>query len=56
MAINGKVDIIASDLTLTYARNRDLHFTTPFMSSKATVLLKKEKRQGGRGGSVCITL
>lgn len=50
MATNGQVDMIAADLTMTTKRHEVLEFTVPFMSAQVTVLLKKEKRHGGRGG------
>jgi len=48
MAVNGQADMIAADLTMTTKRHEALEFTVPFMSAKVTVLLKKEKRKGGR--------
>jgi len=48
MAMNGQVDIVAADLTMTSARAEALEFTVPFLSAKVTTLLKKEKRRGGR--------
>merc|ERR1711963_1156387 len=50
MAVNGEVDMIAADLTMTTKRHEALEFTVPFMSAQVTVLLKKEKRRGGRHG------
>ena len=50
MAANGQVDMIAADLTMTTKRHEVLEFTVPFMAAQVTVLLKKEKRHGGRGG------
>ena len=50
MAVNGQVDMIAADLTITTQRHEALEFTVPFMAAQVTVLLKKEKRRGGKHG------
>ena len=50
MAVNGQVDMIAADLTITTERHEALEFTVPFMAAQVTVLLKKEKRRGGKHG------
>ena len=59
MAVNGQVDMIAADLTITTKRHEALEFTVPFMAAQVTVLLKKEKRRGTdslRGSSPFHTL
>ena len=48
--ISGEADIVAADLTMTSKRADVLHFTVPFMTAHVTVLLKKERRRGGRHG------
>ena len=50
MATNGEVDIVAADLTMTSARANALEFTVPYLAAQVTVLLKKEKKRGGRHG------
>lgn len=48
MVMNGQADLVAADLTMTSERIEALQFTVPYMSAQVTVLLKKEKRRGGR--------
>ena len=48
--ISGEADIVAADLTMTSKRADVLHFTVPYMTAHVTVLLKKERRRGGRHG------
>ena len=50
MAVNNEIDMIAADLTITSKRHEVLEFSVPFMSAHLTILLKKEKRRGGRHG------
>jgi len=38
--LQGKVDMIAADLTVTAQRQKVLDFSTPFMSSRLTILTK----------------
>ena len=54
MAINGQVELLAADLTMTVQRSNAVEFTVPFMSARNTVLLKKERRHGRRRGSVSV--
>jgi len=51
MAMTGQVDIVAADLTMTSTRSNVLEFTVPYLSAQVTVLLKKEKKRGGRHGA-----
>lgn len=48
--ISGEADMVAADLTMTSKRAEVLHFTVPYMTAHLTVLLKKERRRGGRHG------
>ena len=48
--MSGQADIVAADLTMTSKRAEALHFTVPYMTAHVTVLLKKERRRGGKHG------
>ena len=48
--VSGQADIVAADLTMTSKRAEVLHFTVPFLTAHVTVVLKKERRRGGRHG------
>jgi len=49
-ALNGNVDIIAADLTITAERAKVLEFTVPFMSAYTTIISRKPERRGSRHG------
>ena len=49
-ALNGNVDIIAADLTITSERAKVLEFTVPFMSAYTTIISRKPERRGNRHG------
>ena len=49
-ALNGNVDIIAADLTITAERAKVLEFTVPFMSAYTTIISRKPERRGNRHG------
>ena len=49
-ALNGNVDIIAADLTITAERAQVLEFTVPFMSAYTTIISRKPERRENRHG------
>ena len=49
-ALNGNVDIIAADLTITSERAKVLEFTVPFMSAYTTIVSRKPERRENRHG------
>ena len=49
-ALNGNVDIIAADLTITAERAKVLEFTVPFMSAYTTIISRKPERRENRHG------
>ena len=50
MVVDSEIDMIAADLTITSQRHEILEFSVPFLSAHLTLLLKKERRRGGRHG------